>query len=257
MPSLQSLKGKTTRFPTQNVNVTWTQLPEEIVEKYEVTVAIDIMAINKIPFMIRTSRIIHLGTTELIPDKTKQTLMISIQQIVCAYHTRGFCVLGDWGFECIRNSLADMGITPNFASRNEHIPEVERYIRTIKERVRVIASSLPFKKYPPKMIAEMVYNHVFWLNSFPHKDRVHTTIGPRPLLRGLAIEYPKHCKIAFGTYVQVHEEGDSTLWPRPRTSWDIVLLPTGNEQGRHAFLSLHSGKEISRYTWMERPSQMR
>jgi len=43
----------------------------------------------------------------------------------------------DGGFVCIRNNLADMGITLNVASRNEHVPEVERYIRTIKKRVRV------------------------------------------------------------------------------------------------------------------------
>jgi len=40
-----------------------------------------------------------------------------------------------------------MGITLNIASRNAHVPEVERYIRTIKERVRAIASVLPCKKY--------------------------------------------------------------------------------------------------------------
>jgi len=52
-----------------------------------------------------------------------------------------------------------------------------------------------------------VYNVVFWLNSFPHKDGVHATISPRTLITGLAIDYHKHCKIGFGTYVQVHKEG--------------------------------------------------
>jgi len=67
---------------------------------------------------------------------------------------------------------------------------VERYIRNIKERVRAMASTLPFKKYPPRIIAEMVYNAVFWLNTLPHKDGVHKTISPRTLIMGLA----------FGTY---------------------------------------------------------
>ena len=120
----------------QHVNVIWTQLPEEILDKYgEVTLAIDIMAINKISFMVSTSRSIHLGTAELIYNKTKQTLMTSIQQIVQAYHARGFHVcniLTDGGFECIRNNLADMVMTLHVASRNEHIPAVKRYIKTIK-----------------------------------------------------------------------------------------------------------------------------
>ena len=212
------------------------------------------MEINKIPFVITVSRHIHFGTAELIRNKSKTTIMSSIRQVVRAYHARGFKVhniLGDSGFECVRDALADMGITLNVASRNEHVPEVERYIRTIKERVRAIASVLPFRQYPPCLIAEMVYNAVFWLNTFPHKDGVHATISPRTLITGLGIDINKHCKLPFSTYVQVHEEGDSLL--RPRTSGAIALRPTGNEQGGHYFLSLHSGKRLNRYAWTEMP----
>jgi len=175
-----------------------------------------------------------------------------MQQIVWAYHARGFCItniLGDGGFECIRNGLEDMGITLNMASRNEHVPQIERYIRTVKEIVRAIGVSLPFTKYPPRLIAKLVYNVVFWLNSFPHKDGVHATISPRTLITGLAIDYHKHCKIAFGTYVQVHKEEDNSL--RQRTLGAIALRPMGNEQGGHYFLSLHSGKKINKYAWTE------
>ena len=135
-PNLGSVRGKTTRQPTQQVNLTWMKIPEDILEKYgEVTLEVDIMSSNKVPFMITTSRHIHFGTAELIRDKTKKTIMTSIQQVVSAYHARGFKVcniLVDGGFDCVGNNLADMGITLNVASRNEHIPEVERYIRTIK-----------------------------------------------------------------------------------------------------------------------------
>ena len=107
-----------------------------------------------------------------------------------------------------------MGITPNVMARNEHVPDVKRYINNIKERVRAIASSLPFKKFLQRKIAEMVYNFVIWLNNFPHQDGIHTTISPRTLIMGLAIDYYKHCKIAFGMYVQVNKEGDNSIKPR-------------------------------------------
>jgi len=58
--------------------------------------------------------------------------------------------------------------------------------------VRDIATKLPFKAYPPRLIAKMVYNVVFWLN-IPHKDGVHATISPRKLITRLAIDYNKHC----------------------------------------------------------------
>jgi len=95
----------------------------------------DVMAINKIPFMITTSRNIHFGTAELICNKMKKTLMTSIQQVIREYHARGFEVcntLSDGGFKCIRNNLVDLVITLNVICRNEHVSEVERYIRTIK-----------------------------------------------------------------------------------------------------------------------------
>ena len=199
------------------------------------------MAINKIPFMITTSRHIQFGTAKLICNKAKGMLMTYIQQVIRAYHARGFkiCnILAEGGFKCIRNNLAGLGISLNVASRNEHVLEVERYILTVKERVRDIASALPFKKYPLRLIAEMVCNTVFWINTFTHRDGVHATISPRTLITGLAIDYHKHCRLAFGTYMQVHEEGNITL--RPRTLGAIALQPTGNEQGGHYFLSLQN-----------------
>jgi len=92
-----------------HVNITWTQVPEDILQRYgNVTLAIDIMAINKIPFVVSISRDIHFGTAELIWNKTKKMLLVSMQQIVWAYHARGFqvtTVLADGGFECIRMGL--------------------------------------------------------------------------------------------------------------------------------------------------------
>jgi len=65
----------------------------------------------------------------------------------------------------------------------------------------------------------------------------------------MTIEYNKYCKIAFGKYVQIHEEGDNTL--SPRTLGAIALQPTGNDQGGHYFLILQTGKKINRYKWTE------
>ena len=58
--------------PMEHGNITWIK---ELLEKYgDVTLAIDIMAKNKIPFMISTSWNKHLGTAKLILNKTKPTL---------------------------------------------------------------------------------------------------------------------------------------------------------------------------------------
>ena len=62
--------------------------------------------------------------------------MTSITQVTWTYKAKGFRVcniLVDCAFECIRNGLSEIGIALNIVSRNEQVPEVEPYIRTIKE----------------------------------------------------------------------------------------------------------------------------
>jgi hypothetical protein len=41
----------------------------------------------------------------------------------------------DGQFEPICMGLSELGIQLNTVSRDEHVPEVERYIRTLKEHV--------------------------------------------------------------------------------------------------------------------------
>ena len=40
----------------------------------------------------------------------------------------------DGQFEPLRGNLAELGILLNMASNDEHVPEIERQIRTVKER---------------------------------------------------------------------------------------------------------------------------
>jgi len=70
----------------------------------------------------------------------------------------------------------------------------------------------------------MLYNFMFWHNGFRQNDGVHSTICPRTLITGHAIEYNRHFKVAFGTTSQVHEEGEILL--SPRTLGAIALQPT-------------------------------
>jgi len=73
-------------------------------EHGNVTIAIDIMYINEIPYMMTTSQAIHFGTVEMIKNETKSTMIKSIQQIIDTYQGRGFKVkhvLGDRQFECL------------------------------------------------------------------------------------------------------------------------------------------------------------
>jgi hypothetical protein len=112
----------------------------------------------------------------------------------------------DGQFETIRGDLAEMQVTLNTVARGEHVPEVlERHIRTIKERARSVYNTLPFTKIPGRMVAELVYYSVFWLNSFPAQDGISNTLSPRAIVIGSHVDFTKHCKLEFGAYVQAHE----------------------------------------------------
>jgi len=225
-----------------------------VLERHEnVTIEMDNMYINEVPFFVMTSRGIHFGTAELIKNEKATTIATSIKQVLQMHHRKGFKVKhlhGDGQFEHIRKFFSDMDINLNTTRRNEHVPGVE-HLRTVKEHVWAIANQLPFKTYPHRMIIEMIYNIVFWLNSFPHKDRMHDSLSPCTIMMGLHIDHNKHCKLEFGTYVLIHKEHDNSLMPS--TTGAIALRPTGKTQGSHYFLNINSGHCITCNHWTVLP----
>ena len=52
-------------------------------------------------------------------------------------------------------------INLNCASKKEHFPEIERFIRTVKERVRSALSTIPFKIISKLMIVHLVASAIF------------------------------------------------------------------------------------------------
>ena len=254
-PDIGSLKGKTVRRQPPRVEVDEVALPTTIQQHYqEVTLGCDIMFVNKIPFLTSISRHIRFGTAQHIKNQQGTTIFNGIRAIHQVYLQRGFQIRNafmDGQFEPLRGNLAELGIVLNTASNDEHVPEIERQIRTVKERTRAIYCTLPFKKMPRRLIIEMVYAANYWLNMFPRKGGVSKTLSPRALLTGQTWSYNTHCKLEFGDYVQTHEEHDNSM--AARTIGAIALCPTGNTQGGYFFFSLTTGRVLNRGRWTSLP----
>jgi hypothetical protein len=250
-----ALKGKTTRQAPEKARMTGVAVPTEIIDRYKsVTLCGDIMFVNKIPFFVSISRNLKFGTAEMIANRQRKTVFKAVEHVCNLYRNRGFSVkfmLMDNEFECIRGDLANLGVTLNTTAQDEHVGEIERYIRTIKERTRCVYNSVPFRKMPMRMITEMVYASVFWLNCFPSASGVSTNVSPRTIVTGQSIDYAKHCRLEFGSYVQTHEQHDNSM--APRTTGAVALRPTGNAQGGYYFMSLTTGRRISRNQWTALP----
>lgn len=254
-PAVAALKGKTTRRRPEPVQVNLVDIPHDIIARYrEVILAADIMYVNGVAFFVTVSRNIKFGTAEMILNKSNKTLLTAIKQVRKTYKQRGFRIthlLIDGEFESLRADVATLGITVNTVARGEHVPDIERYIRTVKERARCLFHTMPFDAIPQRLVVEMIYTSVFWLNAFPPSDGISEQYGPRAIITGAELDWQIHCKLEFGSYVQVHEEHDNSL--APRTTGALSLRPNGNAQGGFLFYSLTTGRKISCYAWTSLP----
>ena len=181
-PDVGSLKGKTMRKRPIGVGLyDHTPIPSGIVEQYhDVILAVDILYINKLPFIATISRNIRFGTVEFVHNQKATTLTEHIKQVNRLYRQRGFrpiYALMDGQFEPLRGDLAEMGIQLNTVSNDEHVPEIEHQIRTLKEQTRAIYCTLPFRKILCRLIIEMLYAANYWLNMFPCKGRISQTMS--------------------------------------------------------------------------------
>ena len=84
-------------------------------------------------------------------------MLSEIFRVFRVYESRGFKITNvhvDAEFECIRNDILPINLTT--AAADEHIGDIERSIRTIKEAIICIIHSLPYTKYTKLMINKLV-----------------------------------------------------------------------------------------------------
>jgi hypothetical protein len=147
--------------------------------------------------------------------------------------------------------MEEEGIRVNLTAKNEHVPEVERQNRVIKERARAIFQTLPYQHVPRKIRISLIQYVTFWLNNIPKAGQQYS---PRDLVFGeQKIDYNLICQLPFGAYVQVHDDLDITNTMQSRTTGAINLGVTGSIQGTHKFFSLNTGEIIVRRKWTELP----
>jgi hypothetical protein len=231
------------------------QIPWVILEQHQlVTLAVDVMFVNEVPFLVSVARGLNLVTAKFMPSRTAKQLAAGIPRMIDLYARGGFqvgTVLMDNEFEKLRNLVPILTI--NTTAAKDHVPEVERKIRLITEWGRGILNTLPFKKMPRLMLIELVYHVVLWLNAFPTKSGVSETLSPRKIVYQHKLDFAKHCKLPFGTYCKVHDKPTPTNTMVTCSTPAIVLGPTGNLQGTYKFLSLVTRKKVKQRAFTPYP----
>jgi hypothetical protein len=91
------------------------------------------------------------------------------------------------------------------------------------------------------------------LNLFPAKNGASKVLSPITIMTGRPRPDYNNLKIEFGAYAMVFESNDPTNTNKTRATGAIPMTPTGNAQGGFYFVSLTTGKRLSRQQWDELP----
>jgi hypothetical protein len=200
------------------------------------TLCADLMYVNGVPFLLTISQNLKFGKIEALPNQLEATIITGLVSMVRVYKQPGFSVslgLTDGKFDTpgICKSLAGEGVALDSTGQDEHMGDVERYVQTVKERMRATYNTCPFTHMPAHLMMEMAKQAVFWLHSFPRADGVSDHMSPREIMTGQKLDYAGgHCRFEFGEHVQTHEEHDSSLTPcipsvySPCARWPTVRV---------------------------------
>ena len=82
-------------------------------QKYrDVTLAVDIMKVNNIPFLMKISKHIKFGTADKLDSMENKIIVKHFKLVFGLYTNRGFrvkVVMADNQFESMRGGIADLG----------------------------------------------------------------------------------------------------------------------------------------------------
>jgi hypothetical protein len=115
------------------------------------------------------------------------------------------------------------------------VGDVERLIRTIKDRVRAKWFTLRYKL--PRVLMEwLVRAVVYYVGLLPKADAPDGR-SPMQLLTGYGLNGKRDAKFTFGAYVQTDPKETTNDIDVERTRAGIALMPTGGERNAWVFWS--------------------
>jgi hypothetical protein len=149
-PDLPNKRGKQTRTKPDRVRVEIAQIPWDFVQLHKyVTLVAGVMFVNGLPFLVTSSRGISLVTIEYLPSRTVKRLVNTLNRVITIYGAAGYIVqisLMDIEFEKLKPLMPS--ITLNTTAAREHVGEIKRKVRVIKERARSTINTLPYHTLP-------------------------------------------------------------------------------------------------------------
>ena len=105
-----------------------------------------------------------------LEDRKAKTIHTAFNEVKIYYRKRGFMIINlyiDGEFSPLQEMITEHipgGPNMNLTRTNEHVPEIERIIRVVKEREICVRHSLLFNKIPRVLLVHTVFVFVKILN---------------------------------------------------------------------------------------------
>ena len=244
------LQGKMTA-PTQAIhNAQTTNVPAEFMDIHKhVHLYVDICYINKLAFLVTRSGNINFITMNHLKNKTKEIICKMLLKVKNLYTTRGFEIShvyadNEFEVELIRDQMQPSAL--HICAANEHVPKIERLIRTIKERARCICHAVPYNRYTKLMTQSLAHTVTQWLNAFPTSTGVVNDLSPANIIQGKLNPDFNRNRIHFGAYALVHSGTRNDMSSR---ATPCIALNESNVFDGQYFMSLESGRRINARKW--------
>ena len=244
------LRGKMVAPSQQQNNSLQVPLHKLLTERQKnIQLFIDIFFVNGIAFVHTKSKPLNFITIRKINNRKKGSILKVLRTITTMYLTRGFTisdVYADNEFDVDEYKTIFLPARLHICAKGEHVPTIERSIRTIKERCRSTCHSLPYKKYPKLMVSGLLEYVELWLNAFPSDSAEIKNISPSTLVTGSPQPDFNKRRIPFGSYVMAYKGTQNNMSAR---AVPAIALRESNEFGGFYFMSLDTGNRFHSRKW--------
>jgi hypothetical protein len=243
-PSVQALRGKTRRMAP----MIQTSVVAPRVTQVQQTMVVDIIFVKQLAFLIGLLSPLGQGMVAHIANRAVSTVGKALRHFVAKAKSRDFDVIdirtdGEKSVATMIPDLNAMGIVVEVAGPGQHVPQIERYAQTVKNKVRCYDSSLPYVMTKILLIF-CVYFCVRCTNLVPNSNSMDD-VSPNEQFTGRGLDAAIDLRVNFGDYVQATEpDTDNTM--RSRVRGCIAVLPLGNDTGSVKCVSLATWKAVTR-----------
>ena len=243
---LGNLKGKSTAHKVrENRSTALERL--EVAEKQDMH--IDLLYFNEQGYMLALFQPLDLAVAIKLQGYSAPHQLHALERLMKIVTSGGVKI---WRIRCdeesaihsdlVKRKLPD-GITLDPTAGASAVADVERKIRTLKERIRAVINTLPYRLCI--QLEDWLLQSCLYYISFEPTVNAIDNRSPREQLLGVILDADTDLRYAYGDYCQVSSD-DTDNSMTERTQAAIALMPVGNSTGAWWFFLIKTGKAVRR-----------